>query len=206
MTIYSERPYQTDIKVYSLVELLQQRAAFAPEAIAYRFLGGGELRESHITYAELNRRARSIAGYLQETCAHGERALLLYPAGLAYVEAFFGCLYAGIVAVPAYPPRLNRNALRLQSMAADAGATVALTIAALRTRMESVAVPFPELARVRWLATDTVEESWAGTYLEPELSAESLAYLQYTSGSTAKPKGVMVTHGNVLHNSAFIHR
>ena len=113
MTIYSERPYQTDIKVSSLVELLQQRAAFAPEGVAYRFLGDGETVESHITYAELNRRARSIAGYLQETCAHGERALLLYPAGLAYVEAFFGCLYAGVVAVPAYPPRLNRNALRL---------------------------------------------------------------------------------------------
>jgi len=205
MTIYSERPYQTDIKVSSLVELLQQRAASAPEGIAYRFLGDGETVESHITYAELNRRARSIAGYLQETCAHGERALLLYPAGLDYVEAFFGCLYAGVVAVPAYPPRLNRNALRLQSMAADAGATVALTTAALLTRMESVAVQFSELARVRRLATDTIEESWAGTYLEHGLSAESFAYLQYTSGSTARPKGVIVTHGNVLSNSAFIH-
>src|ERR1700753_1325511 len=170
MTIYSERPYQTDIKVSSLVELLQQRAAFAPEGVAYRFLGDGETVEPHITYAELNRRACSIAGYLQETCAHGERALLLYPAGLAYVEAFFGCLYAGVVAVPAYPPRLNRNALRLQSMAAGAGATVALTTAALLNGMASVAAQFPELARVRWLATDTVEESWAGTYLETGLS------------------------------------
>jgi amino acid adenylation domain-containing protein/non-ribosomal peptide synthase protein (TIGR01720 family) len=206
MTTYSERLHQTDIKVSSLVELLQQRAASAPERIAYRFLGDGEAGESRITYGELNRRARAIAAYLQETGACGERALLLYPAGLAYVEAFFGCLYAGVVAVPAYPPRLNRNALRLRAMATDAGATFALTTAALLAKMESIATPIPELARVRWLATDTIDESLAEKYLEPELSAESLAYLQYTSGSTALPKGVMVTHGNVLHNSASIHR
>jgi amino acid adenylation domain-containing protein/non-ribosomal peptide synthase protein (TIGR01720 family) len=206
MTVYSERLHQPDIKVSSLVELLQERAASAPEGVAYRFLGDGETGECRITYAELNRRARSIAAYLQEACARGERALLLYPPGLAYVEAFFGCLYAGVVAVPAYPPHLNRNALRLQAMSADAGATVALTTAALLTKIESVAAPLPALARVRRLATDIIEESWAAAYLEPELSAESLAYLQYTSGSTAEPKGVMVTHGNVLHNSASIHR
>ena len=206
MTICSERLHQPDITVSSLVELLQQRAAFAPERVAYRFLGDGETGESGITYGELNLRARSIAARLQETGACGERALLLYPAGLAYVEAFFGCLYAGVIAVPASPPRLNRNAQRLQAIATDAGATVALTNAALLTKMESIATQIPELARLRWLATDTIDSSQAGTYLEPELSAESLAYLQYTSGSTATPKGVMVTHGNVLHNSASIHR
>jgi amino acid adenylation domain-containing protein/non-ribosomal peptide synthase protein (TIGR01720 family) len=206
MTTYSERLHQTDITVSSLVELLQQRAASAPERVAYRFLGDGETGESRITYGELNLRARSIAACLQEMGACGERALLLYPAGLAYVEAFFGCLYAGVIAVPAYPPRLNRNAQRLQAIATDAGATVALTNAALLTKMESIATQMPGLARVRWLATDRFDGSRAGTYLEPELSAESLAYLQYTSGSTATPKGVMVTHGNVLHNSASIHR
>src|SRR5215212_8726502 len=114
MTICSERLCPPDITVASLVELLQQRAASAPERVAYRFLGDGETGESCITYGELNLRARSIAASLQEMGAPGERALLLYPAGLAYVEAFFGCLYAGVIAVPAYPPRLNRNTLRLQ--------------------------------------------------------------------------------------------
>jgi amino acid adenylation domain-containing protein/non-ribosomal peptide synthase protein (TIGR01720 family) len=205
MTICSERLYQPDIIVSSLVELLQQRAASAPDCVAYRFLGDGEAGESSITYGELNLRARAIAASLQEMGACGERALLLYPAGLAYVEAFFGCLYAGVIAVPAPPPRLNRNAQRLQTMARDAEATFALTSAAFLTRMESIATQLPELARLRWLATDTIDVSLAGTYLEPELSADSLAYLQYTSGSTATPKGVMITHGNVLHNSASIH-
>jgi len=204
MTICSERLYLPDITVSSLVELLQQRAASAPDRVAYRFLGDGEAGESRITYGELNLRARAIAASLQETGACGERALLLYPAGLAYVEAFFGCLYAGVIAVPAPPPRLNRNAQRLQVLASDAEATFALTNAAFLTRMESTQIP--ELARLRWLATDNIDDSKAGTYLEPELSADSLAYLQYTSGSTATPKGVMVTHGNVLHNSASIHR
>ena len=206
MTICSERLHQPDITVSSLVDLLQQRAAFAPERVAYRFLGDGETGESRITYEELNLRARSIAASLQEMGARGERVLLLYPAGLAYVEAFFGCLYAGVIAVPAYPPRLNRNAQRLQAIATDAEATIALTNAALLTKIESIATQIPELARLRWLATDIIDDSQAGTYREPELSAESLAYLQYTSGSTATPKGVMVTHGNVLHNSASIHR
>jgi amino acid adenylation domain-containing protein/non-ribosomal peptide synthase protein (TIGR01720 family) len=206
MTICSERLYLPDITVSSFVELLQQRAASAPDCVAYRFLGDGETGESSITYGELNLRARAIAASLQETGACGERALLLYPAGLAYVEAFFGCLYAGVIAVPAPPPRLNRNVQRLQTIVTDAEATFALTNAALLTRLESIATRLPELARLRWLATDTINSSLAGTYLEPELSADSLAYLQYTSGSTATPKGVMVTHGNVLHNSASIHQ
>ncbi len=199
MTICSER-LDPGTTVLSLVELLQQRAASAPECVAYRFLGEGETGESRITYAELDQRARAIAAALQDTVARRERALLLYPAGLTFIEAFFGCLYAGVIAVPSPVPRLNRNAQRLQAMITDSGATIALTNAALLTKMESIA------GRLRLLATDAIEGSQAGTYLEPELSTESLAYLQYTSGSTSTPKGVMVTHGNVLHNSASIHQ
>ncbi|HSE18131.1 MAG TPA: amino acid adenylation domain-containing protein [Pyrinomonadaceae bacterium] len=198
MTICSERLDQPGTTVLSLVDLLQQRAAAAPERVAYRFLGDGETGESRITYGELDRRARVIATCLQEMGARGERALLLYPAGLTFIEAFFGCLYAGVIAVPSPLPR--RNAQRLQLMVMDSGATIALTNAALLTKMESLA------AQLRLLATDTIDGSQAETYLEPELSPDSLAYLQYTSGSTSTPKGVMVTHGNVRHNSASIHR
>ena len=181
----------------SLIELLQQRATSAPERTAYRFLSDDETGESRITYGELDLRARAIAACLQQMGARGERALLLYPAGITFIEAFFGCLYAGVIAVPSPLPR--RNAQRLQAIVTDSGATLALTNAALLTKMESI-------SRLRWLATDAIDNSDAGTYLEPELSAESLAYLQYTSGSTSTPKGVMITHSNVLHNSASIHR
>jgi amino acid adenylation domain-containing protein/non-ribosomal peptide synthase protein (TIGR01720 family) len=188
MTICSER-LDPGITVLSLNELLQQRATSAPEREAYRFLDDGE---TGITYAELDRRARAIATRLQDM--RGERALLLYPAGLNFIEAFFGCLYAGVIAVPSPLPR--RNAQRLEALVTDSGATIALTNATLLTKMESIAT------RLRWLATDAIE---SGTYQEPELSPDSLAYLQYTSGSTSAPKGVMITHGNVLHNSASIH-
>lgn len=194
MTICSERLDQPGITVLSLVELLQQRATTAPERTAYCFLGDGETGETRITYGELNRRARAIAACLQDMGARGERVLLLYPAGLAFIEAFFGCLYAGVIAVPTPLPR--RNAQRLQALATDAGAKFALTSTASLTKLS-------KLVPLRWLATDSIDD---GTYHESELSPESLAYLQYTSGSTSTPKGVMVTHGNVLHNSASIHQ
>src|SRR5215217_7383190 len=191
MTICSER-LDPGTTVLSLVELLQQRAASAPEGVAYRFLADGETEESRITYAELDQRARAIAAALQDIGAPRERALLLYPAGLTFIEAFFGCLYAGVIPVPSPLPR--RNAQRLQAIVTDSGATIALTNAALLTKIDTP---------LRLLATDTID---GGTYREPELSPDSLAYLQYTSGSTSTPKGVMVTHGNVLHNSASIHQ
>ncbi len=195
MTICSER-LDPGITVLSLVELLQQRATSAPERVAYRFLGDGEAGESRVTYGELDLRARAIATRLQHMGARGERALLLYPPGLTFIETFFGCLYAGVIAVPSPLPR--RNAQRLQAMIADSGATIALTNSALLSKLESIA------GQLRWLATDNIDG--ADTYLEPELSPDSLAYLQYTSGSTATPKGVMITHSNVLHNSASIHQ
>src|ERR1051326_8880782 len=157
MTSYCERLYQPDFTVSSLVELLQQRAASAPERTAYRFLGDGDAGDSRVTYGELNLRARAIAASLHDMGARGERALLLFPAGLTFIEAFFGCLYAGVVAVPAPLPR--RNAQRLQAMVVDSGAKIALTNAAL-PKMETLAGP------LRWLATDTIEGSLAGTYLE----------------------------------------
>src|ERR1044072_9857648 len=116
MTICSER-LDPGTTFLSLVELLQQRAASAPECVAYRFLGDSETGESRITYGELDQRARAIAAALQDK--RGERALLLYPAGLAFIEAFFGCLYAGVIAIPSPLPR--RNGQRLQAIITDFG-------------------------------------------------------------------------------------
>src|SRR6185369_13837543 len=145
MTICSER-LDPGTTVLSLVELLQQRAASAPECVAYRFLGDGETGESLVTYGELDLRARAIGAALQAMGARGERALLLFPAGLNYIEAFFGCLYAGVIAVPSPLPR--RNAQRLEALVTDSGATIALTTAALLTK---IAAP------LRLLAIDTIE-------------------------------------------------
>ena len=188
----------------SLVELLRFRADDDAERCAYTFLLNGEVEEGHLTYAELDRRARAIAARLQALGAWRERALLLYPPGLEYVAALFGCFYAGVVAVPAYPPRRNKADPRLQSIVADCRPTLALTTCELLGEAERLCAHTPVLAGLRWIATEDIPAEETEGWQDPEARGETLAFLQYTSGSTATPKGVMVSHGNLLHNSALI--
>ena len=115
----------------TLVDLLRWRGAHQSERLAYTFLVDGESVESRLTYGELDRQARAIGATLQQMGATGERVLLLYPSGLEYIAAFFGCLYAGAIAVTAYPPHFNRSLDRIEAIVADAQAAVALTTAAL---------------------------------------------------------------------------
>ena len=184
----------------TLVELLQRRAELQGPRLAYTFLVDGESEEVRISYAELDRQARAIAAWLQSRGLEGERALLLFPAGLEFIAAFFGCLYAGVVAVPAYPPRMNRSLDRIQAIACDAQAKVALTTQSVLERVTPVLRQTPELERVTWLDTDSVPAGIEQSWRKPGSKSGTLAFLQYTSGSTGTPKGVMLTHANLLHN------
>jgi acyl-CoA synthetase (AMP-forming)/AMP-acid ligase II/acyl carrier protein len=136
----------------------------------------------------------------------GERALLLHPPGLEFVAAFFGCLYAGVVAVPAYPPRLHRPDPRIEEIVADAQAKLVLTTADVLSGLEARRSQMPGLAGRRWLATDTLPLDLADRWRERSVDADDVAFLQYTSGSTVTPKGVMVSHENILDNSAHMAR
>ncbi|MEW6495755.1 MAG: fatty acyl-AMP ligase [Cyanobacteriota bacterium] len=200
--------YSSDIKhkVSTLVDLLSYRAQHQSDQTAYTFLQDGETPSITLTYQELDQQARAIASQLQIINATGSRALLLYPPGLDFIAAFFGCLYAGVVAVPAYPPRRNQNMSRLQAILADANAAVALTTTSLLGNIESRFAESPELCELHWLTTDDITSDLAVAWQEPKLTSDTLAFLQYTSGSTGTPKGVMVSHGNLLHNSALIHQ
>jgi acyl-CoA synthetase (AMP-forming)/AMP-acid ligase II/alpha-ketoglutarate-dependent taurine dioxygenase/acyl carrier protein len=192
----------------TLVELCRRRAEASPDGLAYTFLVDGESEEALLTYGGLDRRARAIGAMLQELGARGERVLLLYPPGLEYVSAFMGCLYAGAVAVPAYPPdpmRLGRTLPRLEALVADARARIALTVGMIHAMAGALAEQSPVLGGLRWVATDEVEEAGGAGWRPPEVSRETVAFLQYTSGSTGNPRGVMLSHGNLLHNSAAIH-
>jgi acyl-CoA synthetase (AMP-forming)/AMP-acid ligase II len=190
----------THLHPSTLTDLLSWRALEQPERVAYTFLKDGETDAVHLTYGELDRKARAIAAHLQVLGATGERVLLLYPSGLEYIAAFFGCLYAAAVAVPAYPPRLNRSVERLQAIVDDAQAMVGLTITSCTTTTEPWMAQSPDLEMIHWLRTDALPDSAADAWQAPAINSQTLAFLQYTSGSTGTPKGVMLSHGNLLHN------
>jgi acyl-CoA synthetase (AMP-forming)/AMP-acid ligase II/acyl carrier protein len=177
----------------TLVDILRDRASTQPDRIAYTFLQ--DESQTSLTYGDLAQRVGAIAQRLLYCCERGDRALLLFPPGLDYVAVFLACLSAGVVAVPAYPPRPNRSLERLRGVAIDAGATVMLTTPEIKGRVEQV----PELQGIKILA----ETDW-GTGELPDLKLGELAFLQYTSGSTDAPKGVRVSHENLLHNLAAI--
>ncbi|TWP46768.1 AMP-binding protein [Lentzea tibetensis] len=166
----------------SMVDLLRGHARQRPHHTALTFLADGENIAVRTDYAEIDRKARSIAAQLGQP---GERALLLYPSGPDFVTAFLGCLYAGVIAVPAYPPRSDKHLGRLRAIVADAKASLVLTPQDL------------EFPGTKVIATDRLPDA-SGEWSEPALP--DVALLQYTSGSTGNPKGVVLTHANLLGN------
>ena len=182
----------------TLLEMLQARAASQPDDLAYTFLADGENPVDELTWSVLDRAARAIAATLQTTLQPGDRALLVYPPGLSFIAGFFGCVYAGVLAVPVLPPqggRASRGADRLAAIIADSDARCLLTSSDLRERLLD-AVDH-RLARI---ITDGIAYDDAAKWCEPDVHGETIAFLQYTSGSTALPRGVMVSHANLLHN------
>lgn len=198
----------TSITCTTLVDLLLLRAQSEQRHPAYTFLTFGhneETEERSFTYADLDHEARLIAACLQGLQAKGKRALLMYQPGLEYIAAFFGCLYAGVVAVPVYPPRPNMSLSRLEAVAENAQATFVLTSSSLYTKLDGILQHVPLLKALTWIPSDTLVEDQATAWRHPNIKSDDLALLQYTSGSTGLPKGVALTHANLLSNSLLIH-
>ncbi|AFY44045.1 non-ribosomal peptide synthetase [Nostoc sp. PCC 7107] len=185
----------------TVVELLGLRSSTQANQDIFTFLLDGETEQARLTYQELDRLARRTAAQLQAMGLAGERALLLYPAGLDFLIAFFGCLYAGVVAVTAYPPRNQRNTPRIQAIAQDAQAAIALTTTDILPTVQSLMSQRTDLGSLQWLTTDNITPGIEDNWQKPHIDRDSLAFLQYTSGSTGTPKGVMISHGNLLHNA-----
>lgn len=191
-----------------LIERLEAQAGASPDAALLTWVDGRGQDQAHLTAGRLLERAATLSGFLTGPCRlrRRDRALLVYPPSLAFVEAFLGCLYAGVIPVPCYPPdpRDSEQVARLALFAQETGAGVALTdsrfrwarrLAAVTTLLSARSPAWPEL---RWCVTDEVG---AGAFpARRHRSAPSdLAFLQYTSGSTTAPRGVALTFANLQH-------
>lgn len=190
----------------NFVERLRYWADAQPDQLAFRYLIDGEDEVVQWTYEQLDEKARAIAVKLMTMGMRGQRALLLYPPGLEFIAAFFGCHYAGVTPVPAYPPRRNRNVGRIQAISEDCDAKIALSVRDVISRVDGMLDDSPTLKKILWLATDEVREELAGDWVPLDLHDSDLGLLQYTSGSTGSPKGVMLTHGALMANCNLITR
>jgi amino acid adenylation domain-containing protein len=192
----------------TLVELLQFRASPQGRTAAhpaFTYLDDGETVTGSYTYAELDWEARNIAAHLQRLTSPGDRVILAYPPGLDYIKAFFGCVYAGLIAVPALPPANPRALPRLEVMARDAQPRLIMTVAKIAERVEQWHHAFgDDLRHVQWLSSDAFDAA-AADWRQPAAEPADTVFLQYTSGSTGTPKGVMVSNANILANAASIH-
>ena len=190
----------------NFVERLRYWAVALPDRVGYRFLEGGEEETDSLTFAELDEKARAVAAKLVSTGYAGKRALLMYPPGLDFVTAFFGCHYAGVTPVPAFPPRRNRNMGRIGAISDDAQASVALSVTSIIRNSESWLKDSPGLQRIPWVPTENIPAEFANDWIKPKVNNNDLGLIQYTSGSTASPKGVMLTHENLIANCRMIAR
>jgi len=182
----------------NIIELIQERAATQPERLAYRLLRSDGTESSAVHYGELYRRICLVAAFLEVNGMANRQVILLYPTGLEFIYAFFGCLYARAVAVPIAPPRSRPNAERVRAVMKDCDAALVLTTEELLPRVSQL---LEDLSLGSVPVDAPIGNGVNETPAEPFIQEDTLALLQYTSGSTGDPKGVMISHGNLWGNA-----
>jgi acyl transferase domain-containing protein/acyl-CoA synthetase (AMP-forming)/AMP-acid ligase II/acyl carrier protein len=191
-------------QILTFKDCLRWRAGFEPDNVAYTILGDGQNESCRLTFGEFDRRVRAVSAELVDQKLCGEKVVLVYPPGEEFLVAFFACLYAGVIAIPVPPPRRTRVNTRLESIIADAGVSSALATRAMISGLQRSGDQVAELKRLSWIATDSIAFERADLWNDCDIEPDQLAFLQYTSGSTESPKGVMVTHRNLIENSRMI--
>ena len=190
----------------SLVEILVKRADLQPNHVVYRYLGDGVNETEKFAFKEIDVVARAIADELAKKLVRGDRVLLLFPQGLQYIAALYGCFYGGFIAIPAYPPRRNRKTDRINAIIEDSGAAACLATREVFNTVERNFSDNSLFAELQWFIYEEVSKSGSPSTIARLPKPEEVAFIQYTSGSTGNPKGVMITHENIIYNSDFIRR
>lgn len=187
----------------SIINVVESNAQLHPEKIAYRFLNDMLIETSRCNYSDLIKKAKNIAHYLINKSAQNERILLLFNPGLDFIISFFACLYANCIPVPCYSARIVvKNLNRFLSIIEDTDARFMLTDESLNEQVTRLFLQ----RNIETLLFSEIGQNDDESALLPPISSEDIAFLQYTSGSTAQPKGVIVKHKNILHNEALIQR
>ncbi len=183
------------------VEILQRHALEWPDRLSHMLLGTTEEENQSLTYRQLDAQARRMAAYLQSVAEPGQRALLVYPTSLEFVIAMYACMYAGVIPIPTNPPGLNRSAQRLDAIVRDAQASLVLTTPEYHQALLLQADQFPDLAARTWITRQTIEASGEHAYHPHPITPDAIAFIQYTSGSTNIPKGVVIRYRNLSWNA-----
>jgi acyl-CoA synthetase (AMP-forming)/AMP-acid ligase II len=200
-----DRQDATGVAFASIVDLLRHRAVEQPHDRAYVFLSDRGTEQATLTFAELHRRAHALAALLLRRAQPGDRALLLFPSGLDFVVAFLACLAGRLIPVPIMLPRRASGRGATEAITADCAPRLALTTRAMADARPDVIERFRGTG-LEWIILDPADALATAEVSVPAAGRDDIALLQYTSGSTADPKGVVVTHGNVLANSEMIRR
>jgi acyl-CoA synthetase (AMP-forming)/AMP-acid ligase II len=189
--------------INTLVDLLESRALETPDSKAYTFLPDGENTEIVDTYKSIAEKSKIIAGKFLEMGLKGQRAILIFSGDLDFISAFFGCLYAGVIAVPVYPPMKEADLNRLLSIMSDTETNLVLTSSETVNLLKRF-ISEDYLKFINYIETDKIASNYRDNWTNQNINPKDIAFLQYTSGSTGNPKGVIVSHGNIMSDEEMI--